>query len=374
MQTKSQHTVPIYPLFKRFPVLKSRLPLLSIGSFPTPVERLDKISPGLWVKRDDLTSPEYGGNKVRKLELILGDVQARKKQRIVTMGSIGTNHGLAVAYYARRLNISCTLLLFHQPLTPHVRRQLLLFKAFGAEMQYYRRVLSAGLAFYTTCRIRYPKAYFLYAGGSTPLGTLGYVNAAMELAQQIHNKMLPTPDVIFCPFGSGGTLAGLALGLRLCRLQTRLVGIQVTPPRLGPFPAINKGTVSRHMQATFRLLKHCSAQVPDVKLTAPEIDLRYLGDGYGYATKAGNAAMETARKYTSLVLDDTYTAKTFAAVLDYCRENTDNTVLYWHTLSAAALSTYANKALPGDLSPALQSLFSEVPKASTKPHSHEGKR
>ncbi len=109
-------------LFDNYPELKKRISYLPLGEFPTPVHQLKNLGlNNLWIKRDDLTSSIYGGNKIRKLEFILGEVKRKKKKTIVTMGATGTHHGLATAIFARQLGIDVTLLMFDQPDSDEVK-------------------------------------------------------------------------------------------------------------------------------------------------------------------------------------------------------------------------------------------------------------
>jgi D-cysteine desulfhydrase len=102
---------------------------------PSPVQRLEHLGHGnLWIKREDILSTVYGGNKVRKLEFVLADAIEKHRDRVVTLGALGTNHGLATAIFCQRLGLGCTLLLFDQPVTSYVRRNLLLDHKYGAEL------------------------------------------------------------------------------------------------------------------------------------------------------------------------------------------------------------------------------------------------
>jgi D-cysteine desulfhydrase len=220
-------------LFRHFPDLEKRLDWILLGDFPTPVRKLERLGfDNLWIKNDGLSSAVYGGNKIRKLEFILAAAKSRNVGRVITFGGIGTNHGLATTIFCKRLGLSCTLLLFEQPVTRHVKNNMLLFKKYGADLVFYKSLFSAALAYHTIWRIRHPKACFLFAGGSNPLGTIGFVNAAFELKSQITAGDLPEPAVIFCPAGSNGTLAGLSLGVSLAGLRSRVVGVLVSVARV----------------------------------------------------------------------------------------------------------------------------------------------
>ena len=134
-------------LFEVFPALKQHLPWTPLVDAPTPVQPLEQISARLdrevWIKRDDKTSSEYGGNKPRKLEFLLGEALAQNRKRVVTGGGVGTNHGLATTIFGKQLGLRVTLGLFDQPVTAHVRNNLLLYHAYGAEMKYAGSFLKA---------------------------------------------------------------------------------------------------------------------------------------------------------------------------------------------------------------------------------------
>jgi 1-aminocyclopropane-1-carboxylate deaminase/D-cysteine desulfhydrase-like pyridoxal-dependent ACC family enzyme len=206
--------------------------------------------------------------------------------------------------------------------------------------------LRAAAALYLTERIRHPGAYFLYVGGSNPTGTIGFVNAAFELKSQIEKGVVPEPAAIFCPVGSNGTLAGLTLGVRLAGLKSKTIGVRVSASHLGPIQVCTPGSVQRLMQATYRNLRNRCQSIPAIDLNAPLILNDYFGDGYGRPTEAGHRAYQLLKNKTDVTLDLTYTAKTFAAVMDYCRNHTGQSapVLYWHTYNSVDLSAQVNPA------------------------------
>jgi len=347
-------------LFARYPGLQGKVSWTSLGRFPTKVHPLKKIGhDNLWIKRDDETSEIYGGNKVRKLEFIIGEVKKRRKKRIVTFGGIGTNHGLATAIYSSRHNLACTLLLFRQPLTGHVKENLLLFQKFGAEMKYKNSLLRTVISFFLTERLHYRDAYFLFAGGSNHIGTIGYVNAALELKKQVEEGLIPEPETIICPQGSNGTLAGLALGLQLVGMNTRIIGVRVAAPRLGPFPASTKGAVHDLMSKTYRYLRKNSPEIPKIRIRSPEILNRYLGPGYGHKTEAGERAARLMEDTEGIRLDPVYTAKAFAGVLDYCtyRKSAKRPVVFWHTYNSVDMSALAASVNARDLPEEFYSFF-----------------
>ena len=74
-----------------------------MASLPTPVAALH-ISGGrsVWVKQDHLSSPVYGGGKVRKLEYILAALRDSEVKRVLSIGAFGSHHLLALALHGSR--------------------------------------------------------------------------------------------------------------------------------------------------------------------------------------------------------------------------------------------------------------------------------
>lgn len=343
------------PLLDAYPTLKAKIPYTPLIDMPTPVEKFNSGAinlPGLerlWIKRDDKTSPVYGGNKVRKLEFILSE--AKGKEQIVSLGATGTNHGVATAIFCRIHGLKCRMFLFDQPVTSTVRQNLKLMIINGADLQYRGSILSAGLHYYLHQLIP-GRSYFLPPGGSNIMGCLGYVNAAFELKQQIENGALPEPDRIICPVGSSSTLAGLTLGCQLAGLNCQVEGVRVAPAYLGILPICTAKTVSRLMSRTYRYLRRASDEVPVIQPGAINLNDGHFGPGYGHATDEGDAAMELF-KSRGIVLESTYTAKAAAAALQSCQRNPEETTLYWHTFNSvdldAQLSSRDIEALPNEL-------------------------
>ena len=275
-------------LFAAWPGLAETQPWIALGDTPTPVAPLTHMDcGGLWIKRDDLSSTLYGGNKVRKLEFILGQAREKKKRRVVTVGGIGTNHGLATAAFCRKLGLDCTLLLFDQPVTHCVKDNLRLFHHFGAQVLPKGSFAKTLLSFFLWHRILHPFDYFVYPGGSSVTGTLGVVSAGLELAAQVADGELPEPADLFCPVGSGGTMAGLMVGLAMAGLKTRVTGVRVTQSRWGPIHVCTPQSVAKLAQNTLAFLKKKIPALPAVALPPVRLLDAYAGPGYGGAHSAG---------------------------------------------------------------------------------------
>ena len=320
------------PIFEQYPGLVSGFPYLRLANLPTPLNHQPALSGNLWVKNDSTTSALYGGNKVRKLEFILPRVKQRGKQHVVTFGGTGTNHGLATALFCRELGLRCTVLLFDQHESATSRSNYTALQASGAELIHCGSVFRTALSFYLLQKLRHPKAYFLFAGGSNVEGCLAFVNAAFELKQQCDETGTPYPDTILVATGSTGSCAGLTLGCHLAGIQTKVIGVRTAEARLGPIPTCTTGTIRSLMKKTLKEMRRYQS---DLTKRVPQAYLldSYFGTGYGAQTQAGNAATERFAEH-GIRLEQTYTAKAAAAALDYAAKHPHRRTLYWHTYTA----------------------------------------
>jgi 1-aminocyclopropane-1-carboxylate deaminase/D-cysteine desulfhydrase-like pyridoxal-dependent ACC family enzyme len=339
----------ILPLFKNYPRLGRRLPHVSLGRFPTPVEKLERVGNTiglnhLYIKRDDLSGAVYGGNKVRKLEFLLGDALRRNAKEVITFGFAGSNHALATAIYASRLELGSTSLLLPQVNAHYVRRNLLASHYFKADLRYYenwtflglgllRKLLRGGIKHGTFPRV-------IPGGGSCPLGVSGYVNAALELKEQIIAGEMPEPDLIYVPLGSMGTAVGLTLGLKAAGLKCRIIAIRVIEERFA-----NAKKMARLFQDTASFLRKLDPAFPKPRLGADDWAVRddCLGGGYACFTEKAMKAASLMREKSGIILNGTYSAKALSALFDDAEKQVlkGKTVLFWNTYNSRDLSTFA---------------------------------
>lgn len=327
------------PLFSLAPGLEQSLPRVSLGRFPTPVERSEALSAALgselYVKRDDLSSELYGGNKVRKLEFLYGEAKARGKTAVLTVGGLGSHHALATALYGKALGFEVGVALFPQPMTPHAIDTLSVLLGAKPRVAVAPAVALVPLAaatLYAELR-REHKVGLIPPGGSSALGSVGYVNAALELADQVRAGLLPAPDWVVAPLGSNGTVAGLALGLRLAGLGARVMGVRVVD-----WIAANPFITMRLVRATARRLRRAGLDTSRLVLpSAVDIVHSEFGRGYGYPTTQAISAQAAARE-AGLSLDTTYTAKTLAGIFSQRERLRGKTVVFFNTFSSADLS------------------------------------
>lgn len=322
------------PLFRRFPVLEGRIPWTPLGDWPTPVTRVPDPPDGfrgeLWVKRDDRSSAVYGGNKVRKLEYLLADARARGAGRVITTGVTGSHHCLATAVHGRRAGLPVSLVVFPQPDTPHARAVTALNEAWADEVRRCGSFVSQPFAEAAVrWRHRREDPYVIPGGGSNPLGALGYVGGALELAEQVEAGAVPRPDSITVAAGTLGTLAGIALGAAMTNLTDRVVGIRIVPTAVA-----NDVVLGRLVEGAVGILRSAGIRTPDPRLVLRAVELvgDWIGAGYGAPTEWGRRASEWFEP-RGLVLDPSYTAKTAAGLLGRLEDVDGGVHLYWHTLS-----------------------------------------
>ena len=315
------------------------IPHLSLGNFPTPVERLSNLErvlnfKSLWIKRDDLSGPLGGGNKVRKLEYMFAAAQTSpdgaEKKTLFTIGPTGSNHVRATTVYGKASGFRVECLLFKQPPTEYsetnyrticenayrvyeVKRMSTMFARYAYEQA--KTVLGIG-----------EERYFIPAGGSSPLGSVGYVKAVLELKSQIEADILPEPRFIFVPVGTCGTIAGLIVGVRLAGLRTQIVGVRVADSVV-----VNSWAISRMVRHILRFIGAVDAD--DINPRRIELWHDDFGKGYAIPTEAGTRAVAMMAEHEGITLENTYTGKTLAGMAHYIKEQgcEGEHVLFWNT-------------------------------------------
>ncbi|HET7585038.1 MAG TPA: pyridoxal-phosphate dependent enzyme [Gemmatimonadaceae bacterium] len=304
------------------------LPRIPLVREPTRVECVSAgDTPTIRIKRDDLTATPYGGNKVRSLELLLPVVRAGDV--LLTAGGEGSTHVLTTAAHARALGATVRAYQWRHAMHPVAERVRARSMALCAEVHTSDTAVAA-LARATLARLS-GNAHWIPPGGTSPLGTLGHVAAALELAAQVSAGELPEPSRVVVPLGTGGTAAGLALGLRLAGMRS-----VVTAVRVAPAIVASRRRVLRLARRTARLLERLSGvPLPRVSPSDVEVVRWAYGGAYGRPLPAAAGAASFLREHTagSIALDDTYSAKAFTVALDLARHGTEN-VLFWLTFDA----------------------------------------
>jgi D-cysteine desulfhydrase len=298
-------------LLDRFPELASLPRAGLLAALPTPVTP-STLAPGLWVKRDDLTATPIGGNKVRALDFLLGGL--RPGEEVLTAGAIGSTHSLTTVMHAKRLGARTSVIRWPQEMNEVAR---VVAHRIEAESDATHSAGSVAGAYWRALRIRVSRdVRWVPAGGTSALGVLGHVEAALELAEQIAAGTCPLPARIVVPLGTGGTAAGLALGLELVGLPTRVVGVRVVSRLIA-----NRGRVMRLAIRAARLIERVSpgARVPPMSPDRVHVAEGHFGGAYARETADGRDAGARFREaHAPARLEPTYTAKAFAAALARC--------------------------------------------------------
>ena len=332
----------MFPLFEEYPRLREYLPRVPLAALPTPVQPMPHMGAALgldrlYVKRDDLSDPAYGGNKPRKLEFALGKALREGRKAVLTFGGAGSNHTLATTLYARRAGLQTIAMLVPQPNTHALRRNLVMSLHSGAELHYHGGMLSVAAATLRQLlahRVRdgcFP--LIVPPGGSDALGVLGHLNAGLELKRQIDAGALPEPDCLYVACGSMGTSVGLLFGLVLAGLRTRVTAVRVTSRVY-----VSERKARRFFLGAKRLLQAADPSFPGIPFPRAQFVLRHehFGQEYGRYTEGSVRAVRLAKETEGLCLDGTYTGKTLACLMADAAAGhlRGKTVLFWNTYTS----------------------------------------
>lgn len=285
-----------------------RVPREPLAHLPTPLVKVRAGWPhgNLFIKHDDLTGTALSGNKVRKLEYLIADARAAGADTLLTWGGVQSNSARALAVAAAMTGFRSVLVLAGDEPTED-DGNLLLARLAGAELVFAPGAdpAAGGAAVEDTlCRLRREGArpYLVPFGGSSPVGVLGYVRAAHELAPQLA-AIGAGVRTLLVPMASGGTYAGLYVGLQMLQLPIALVGAFV----LGTSEAWVPRLVEMVRGASERFGFGVALEPRDVRL----LDAR--GAGYGRPTLEEAAFIADFGRRTGVLLDPVYTGKALYA-------------------------------------------------------------
>lgn len=328
-------------IFERYPALRDTLPFIELGELPTPVHRITELEEALgverlWIKRDDISARDYGGNKVRKLEFLLAAAKQLHCSHVITYGGFGSNHALATAINCRKLGLKCVVILTPEPITEAVKRTLRYHRELGTRIEIARAYQeTTDICARLRNELGAANCYEIPFGGSSWLGGVGFVSAAFELQQQVQAGVLDMPDRIYLGCGTAGSVAGLAVGLKLAGIETAIEGVQVTPESMQP---------ERLYRTLFRQINsELHARDPSIPLldeadAGVTVRLDQLGDGYAMPTEAGRRAADIMLRNGGLPVSLTYTAKTLAALMADAGRGllAGRNALFWNTYNSHA--------------------------------------
>jgi D-cysteine desulfhydrase len=259
----------------------------------------------------------------------------------LTVGSAGSNHALATAIYAQQIGLKSISMLIPQPNAHYVRSNILMSHYFKAELHQYQnmRFLTLG-KIYQLLRHRLKNGKFpqvIPLGGTSPLGTIGYINAAFELKEQIMEGKMPEPDFIYVALGTMGTVVGLILGLKATHLKSRVISVLVADEKF-----IHLKKMTKLFYKTNSLLHSLDSSFPKFVFSEKDQHMRrdFFGRGYACFTKEGMSAITRMEQSEGIKLDGTYTGKALTALIEDAKKQyfNDKVVLFWNTYNSKDFS------------------------------------
>lgn len=318
----------------------TRFPRLEFIGAPTPLEYLPRFSDYLgrdiFIKRDDVTPMAMGGNKLRKLEFLAADALREGADTLITAGAIQSNHVRQTAAVAAKLGLNCVALL-ENPIGTRAENYLtngnrLLLDLFNVQIEMCDALTDPAAQLEelaTRVEAQGFRPYVIPIGGSNALGALGYVESALEIAQQCEGAVSLSSVVVAS--GSAGTHAGLAVGLEQLMPDVELIGVTVSRSIADQKPKVVT-------------LQQAVAQQLDVQAKA-DILLwdDYFAPGYGTPNEEGQEAIKLLARLEGILLDPVYTGKAMAGLIDGItqkRFKDEGPILFVHTGGAPALFAY----------------------------------
>ncbi|MCI3206251.1 MULTISPECIES: D-cysteine desulfhydrase family protein [Pandoraea] len=335
-----------------------KFPTISLMSQPTPIARLTRLEQAcsaqargirIFVKRDDLGDTGGGGNKLRKLSFLLGEALATNVDTIIAMGGMQSNHARLTAAACARLGLSCELLLADMvPKHETDYREngnVLLDRILGATLTFLPAgsdTMGIANARAKTLSASGRKAMVIPTGGSSPLGTLGYVGCAQEILDYEAANGIEFGHIVV-PNGSSATHAGLTAGLQIAARRGKIVRAYSV---LHDQPTTLAKTVQL-VEDALALLG--ASDTPFDAASDVIVDGNYRGDGYGLPTTAMIEAVQRLARTEGLLLDPVYSGKAFSGLLNDIetgRFGTNTDVLFVMTGGTPGLFAYRNTFAP----------------------------
>ncbi|MGQ4912611.1 MAG: 1-aminocyclopropane-1-carboxylate deaminase/D-cysteine desulfhydrase [Candidatus Thorarchaeota archaeon] len=317
------------------------LPRERIAFLPTPLHPMPHLGDSLnlnslWIKRDDLTGLAFGGNKIRKLEFVIGDAKENHCDTLITVGGQQSNHCRQTAAAAAKVGMRCILLLYGEE-PEEFTGNLLLSRMMGAEIKYYpddslftlNNRLEEVIQTLEDFGLR---PYAIPAGAAMAIGSAAYAVAIEELKDQADRAGVVF-DRIVVPVGTGGTMAGMLVGAHMLGMETEIVGVSVIDDAASATARV-EGEVDKMF-----------ARFPEIGSFTPKIhvDDRFLSGGYGKVDDSVRSSLEMFAKMDGVILDPVYTGKAGVALIRMALSGeipSDSSTLFYHTGGQPALFAF----------------------------------
>lgn len=308
-------------------------PRFEIANLPTPLAPAPRLSAAIggevWLKRDDLTGLALGGNKARKIEFLFGRARrAGDIDTVVTVGAAQSNHARTVAAAARVAGWDCHLILGGDP-PVRPTGNVVLDVALGATLHFagtnsWDELESAADVLAGKLRVAGRRPLVIPMGGSTAVGALGFVNAYLELLEQLHHADIQPAAVVHAT-STGGTQAGLDFAHRALGAGPEVIGVGVA-----------KSQTDLTAEVTVLVEQLGEILQLDPGAGQPTVLDGYLGEAYAMPTPGCEAAFSLLASTEAVLTDFVYSAKAMHAVIDRAPV-TDGPIVFWHTGGVPAL-------------------------------------
>jgi D-cysteine desulfhydrase family pyridoxal phosphate-dependent enzyme len=307
------------------------LPREPLAALPTPLHPLPRfgaaIGAEVWIKRDDAGPVGLAGNKVRKLEFVLGAARRDGADAIVIVGAEQSNACRAAAAACAQLGLRCVLVLSGDE-PDRASGNLLLDRLYGAEVRFAGTTDWAALADAAAraddeLRAAGATPYRLPAGASSALGAVGFAVAFFEVLDQLEGAGLTAATVVHAS-SSGGTHAGLVAGRRLAGRGPLIhafgVADDIHPDMPAAYAELATGALA---------LLGGDGTIGEDDLW---LDMGFLGPGYAVATDEANEVIRLLARTEGIVCDPVYSGKALAGLVAAARAGElDGPVVFWHT-------------------------------------------
>ncbi|MCK5632131.1 pyridoxal-phosphate dependent enzyme [bacterium] len=339
-------------LYKNYPKLKSVLPYVSLGEFPTKIQKMSKVNIGgyisnLYIKRDDLAGKKhencpyekcphdtFGGGKVRKLEFVLADALHNKAKAVLPFSSVGSNHAAATTFYAHNLGLKSIVLMMDDLPSKITRRNIFVCHYYGEDLYFCdsdenkkSMLLQLHLKQKFSCG-SFP--YIIPESSFSFLDSIAFVNAAFELKEQIVKAEMPEPSYIYIPLGTMRSVAGLLLGLRAAGIFSKVVAIKV-----GDEKQVSFKEILECVTCVRDILFSYDDSFPIIKLNKNDVAIVSASDyEKDMSCDPIVKAIKTFDSIDGLSLYDTYASRAFKAFLCHIKNNNNkknDVILFWNT-------------------------------------------
>jgi L-cysteate sulfo-lyase len=324
----------------------SRFPRVSLAHLPTPLEHAPRLSehlggPQIYIKRDDCTGLATGGNKTRKLEFVMADAVEQKADTIITHGAVQSNHARQTVAAACKLGMDCEMIFEHRVEDADeaykTSGNVLLDRIYGATIHEVAKGTDMNAAMESRAqelRAEGKKPYIVPGGASNKIGALGYVDCALETMAQAKDQGIDVGHIVHAT-GSGGTQAGLIVGLQASNSDIGLLGIGVNSPYE---EQIDKIWMVAEPTAEYVGKPDC------VKREDIKVNTDYVGAGYGIPTPEMEEAVFTLARLEGILFDPVYSGKGLAGMVDLVRKghfDPSENIVFIHTGGVAGLFGYS---------------------------------